>query len=737
MTHLSGLLRASLFFFASQLQAAVLGLGIGGGGAMHGISFDPYQSGHLYLGSDMGLVYESFDLGEHWQPINQNKIRFYVDLNHPSHMGFKPDGTLYWASGGCDPQVSHDRGASWTSLDSLNALLPKNCLQESLRIKYWTFSKADPKRIAVGTTKGLFLSKDGGTSWQVLLADQESFVSLFQDKNTLYQGTSGGIYEVNLSTLQAKPLLQTPLGNAAMGADKAGITFLGMEKTDSDQKRLFIKTSNDSKFNEQTVTMGRFILMSPENSSLMYYVGSPKTVEGEAIWRSEDSGAHWKQVYVSDEYAYKNGAINANPVGLYVGFWDSEFQDCQLSPSANPIIACSGNFFFKRSLDAGLNWKYPYAVLVDPKVPVSRDRFWKSTQLNPVSVFVVKRHPTHPEIIAAGLADIGCVISKDSGQSWRMCNIKNMNSVYDIAFNPANPEQIYAAASSIHDYPEEWHGDIINNAPGGIYVSNDLGENWTLLSPDSEAYNNPYLSLAIDFQPQSCSIYAGTQGKGILASFDCGKNWERLNQGFEPMDSSVNSSEQKGSLIFPRIKISPQTGDVYALHTGNRLWAENNANALHYLPYTGLYQLNKVSKTWKQLGRPAEQKAANGGGLYWKYPIDFAVDWNNPQHLYLVDKATPGTWKIAGLWYSEDGGGKWRQVQQFDDGRRVMILGGKRYLMGWSEPSEPFLYTAGEDNHFQALPVEIPLHRVNDALIEDLGFLFGTFGAGLFRYTFM
>lgn len=716
--------------------AAVIGLGIGGGGAMSGISFDPYQSGHMYIGTDMGLVYESFDSGAHWNPIDQNKISFKADLKHPSHMGFAPNGWLYWAAGGCTPKMSKDRGKTWMEMSELNDLLPKNCFEDHFRIKYWVFSKEAPEWLVVGTTSGLFLSNDAGKIWQRLFQNQESFASLVTDKNTLYHASSAGIFKLDLDTLTSETLLAESLSNATMGADKAGITLVGVEKTDNDKKRLFVKRPGNLSFIQQELSIGDFILMSPANSSLIYYTGSDKVDEGAAIWRSEDAGDHWKQIYFNDEYAYRNGIINPNPIGIYRGFWDSKYNDCQLSSSATPIIACSGNFFFKRSLDNGLTWSYPYSLPVDPKTPISGDSFWKSTQLNPVSVFVIKRHPTNPKLIVAGLADIGCVLSQDNGLSWRMCTIPQMNSIYDVAFNPDNPKQLYAAASSVHDFPQDWHGDIINDAPGGVYFSEDLGLTWTLLSPNSADFKNPYLSLAIDYQQKPCAIYAGTQGKGIIASTDCGLNWQRLNKGFEPEDSSVVSSEQKGSLIFPKIRISPANGDVYALHSGNRLWREDSESALTYVHYTGVYVLNKQTMTWHQLGRPSEIKAPNQGGLYWKYPIDFAVDWNNPEQIYLIDMATAGVWKIGGLWYTGDNGKNWQQVLQYDSGHRIIIKDGRRYLLGWAEPGDSFIYTAAVDNIFKPLDIKIPLPKVNDAQIEDTGYLFGTFGGGIFQFAY-
>lgn len=362
--------------------------------------------------------------------------------------------------------------------------------------------------------------------------------------------------------------------------------------------------------------------------------------------------------------------------------------------------------------------------------PILKDDVWNSTQLNPIAVYSVKRNPGNNDMIVTGVGDITCVLSLDNGKQWRMCNIPYMNSVYDFAFNPTQPNQMYAAASSVHEFPRDWQGDVLVGASGGVFISNDLGVTWRRLTPDTKDFVVPYLSIAIDSKTNPCTIYAGTQGKGIMASFDCGTNWQTLNNGFEPMETSTNSSEQKGALIFPSIKISPVTGEVYALHSGNRFWSDETNT---FIGYTGLYKLDKQSKTWKQLGHPSVVKAPGNGGLYWKYPIDFDVDWNNPNHLYVIDLGTAGTWKIGGVWFSPDEGKTWTQIKQIDFPRRIKRHNDSLYVMSWSPPGEPFMYTSRQNNQFEPMSLRLPLQMVTDGLIDNDQMIFSTDGGGLFR----
>lgn len=100
-------------------------------------------------------------------------------------------------------------------------------------------------------------------------------------------------------------------------------------------------------FTEQLQPIGSFIRMSPTNSSRIYFTGNQSTENGQAVWVSEDTGQHWIQRYTNDADAYKRGIINPNPIGLFVGFWDSGYHDFQVSSNNPDIIAGSANFFLK------------------------------------------------------------------------------------------------------------------------------------------------------------------------------------------------------------------------------------------------------------------------------------------------------------------------------------------------------------------------------------------------------
>ena len=101
----------------------------------------------------------------------------------------------------------------------------------------------------------------------------------------------------------------------------------------------------------------------------------------------------------------------------------------------------------------------------------------------------------------------------------------------------------------------------------------------------------------------------------------------------------------------------------------------------------------------------------------------------------------PGSWKIAGLWYSPDEGKSWQQILQSDLLHRIIKTDKAMYAVGWGEAfAEPgkrgnYLFKSTDNLHFEPMDIELPITTVNDMLIDDESFLFGTFGGGIFKVT--
>ncbi|HKD77760.1 MAG TPA: YCF48-related protein, partial [Ktedonobacterales bacterium] len=124
---------------------------------------DPQHAGTVYAGNDQGKVFLSNDGGQTWTsrsaglPGNANApISALLEQSNDAHLYAGTDGGVYG---------SIDGGQHWTKTGGSGATgsgLPGEDVVDAL-----AFGSADGKTILAGTARGgVYISHDGGTSWQ-------------------------------------------------------------------------------------------------------------------------------------------------------------------------------------------------------------------------------------------------------------------------------------------------------------------------------------------------------------------------------------------------------------------------------------------------------------------------------------------------------------------------------------------------------------------------------------------
>jgi photosystem II stability/assembly factor-like uncharacterized protein len=126
----------------------------------------------------------------------------------------------------------------------------------------------------------------------------------------------------------------------------------------------------------------------------------------------------------------------------------------------------------------------------------------------------------------------GVYRSNDGGKNWQRVFFKDENTgAIDLAFEPGNPQTIYAAMWQTRRPP--WSVYAPSNGPGsGLYRSKDGGEHW---EPVSE-HGLPTEGLGrigIAFAPSNAQrIYVLVDAKegGLYRTDDGGQNWKRVSK---------------------------------------------------------------------------------------------------------------------------------------------------------------------------------------------------------------
>jgi photosystem II stability/assembly factor-like uncharacterized protein len=172
-----------------------------------------------------------------------------------------------------------------------------------------------------------------------------------------------------------------------------------------------------------------------------------------------------------------------------------------------------------KSTDAGATWKrvglatseHIGRLLIDPR--------------NSNVVYVAAQGP----LFAPG-GERGVFKTTDGGQTWQpSLTISADTGVNDLAFDPKNPDVLYASAYQ----RRRAVGQLIGGGPeGGIYKTTNAGRTWTKLSKGLPAGDTGRIALATDGRKSPATVFALINAQlkeaGFYRSDDAGASWSRI-----------------------------------------------------------------------------------------------------------------------------------------------------------------------------------------------------------------
>src|SRR3954454_21262149 len=186
----------------------------------------------------------------------------------------------------------------------------------------------------------------------------------------------------------------------------------------------------------------------------VFYIG----VNNGGVWKTDDYGRTWKPIF-DDQPTGSIGALAiapSDPNTIYVGSGEG---------LQRPDLSVGDGMY--KSTDGGKTWRHlglrdaqqiP-AVLIDPR--------------DPNRLFVAAlRHPYGPN------AERGVFRSTDGGQSFQKVLYKDdRTGAIDLAFDPRNPETVYAVLWQAQQGP--WENGAFSGPNSGLFKSTDGGTTWT------------------------------------------------------------------------------------------------------------------------------------------------------------------------------------------------------------------------------------------------------------------
>lgn len=379
------------------------------------------------------------------------------------------------------------------------------------------------------------------------------------------------------------------------------------------------------------------------------------------VWKSTDAGATWKPVF-DDQPISSIGSIAvapSNPNVVYVGSGEANIRG----------NVAAGNGIYK-STDAGKTW-----TLV-----------WK--QEGQIGTMVV--HPGNADIAYAAVlgrafganAERGVYRTKDGGRTWQQVLKKDADTgASDVALDPSNPSIVFAGLWQARRKP--W--DLVSGGPGsGLHVSRDGGDTWKALTGNGLP-EGTWGKVGVAVAPSDGRrVYALIEAEkgGLFRSDDGGDNWTLVNpsrlirqRAWYYSTITVNPANMD-DLYFPQVPM------VRSIDAGKTL---QTVKGLHHGDHHDLWIDPKNPKRMISANDGGVDVSTNGGESWYAPPLPISqfyhvsVDTRRP---YYVAGAMQDLGTAQGPSMSLSGGGialdAWRAVGGGEAGHVVS---------DWSDPN--------------------------------------------------
>jgi photosystem II stability/assembly factor-like uncharacterized protein len=605
------------------------------GGRVMDIAVSPSAPSTVYAATDNGLVYRSTDSGESsvfLNPAGQEGRLYFGQVNvHPS------DADAVYASG----KRSTDGGQTWTA--------------SAPPVHDVTFNPLDDDVMyARRKTDELWISRDGGTSWDTLaiLENVGPLAISAADTSVLYMPSNGGVRKSEDSgqtweytTLPDDEAQVSPQDIAVHPQDEnTAYLSLGNRKITNG-----IYKTTDGGASWKLVFSGSFIhelAINPDSPDTVYaasgdylssYPGSVvKTTDGGETWKARNEGLP---------------AAKGIPMFLY---------DIEISP-ANPEELYVGLYGWGvyHSENGGATWQ--------------RTRLTAAGTLTNMDIYVDPKQPGH---LYVGTYDQGIFKTADAGTTWTRLDLGVSNTVQtpmrQITFDPNNHSYAYVAGGQY-----------------GVFKSSNGGQSWTLTSLRGSF--DTYLTSVAVHPEHSDTVFAGQRGwlsRDLYRSTNRGKTWTDLNV--------TGGSSSIQDILFapgnPRVLYVATSGRGVVKSTdGGATWTEKNdgfrAAEGEFYPVNAL-DAAKMESGFMLYALQPEEKGRGGvfhsqdGGEEWiamdsslktldenVEPQDVLVDPSDPDRIYVAagqrGQKTMGNFSSGGLFLSEDRGNTWQRITSY------------------------------------------------------------------------
>lgn len=186
----------------------------------------------------------------------------------------------------------------------------------------------------------------------------------------------------------------------------------------------------------------------------------------------------------------------------------------------------------------------------------------------------ISHHPHVSDLVLAGTEPASIFISRNGGDSWRLCpEVANLRDQYGWSL-PYSPE-----AGCVRGFA--FHGSRIYAAVevGGVLVSDNSGERWQLAEgsdghPDFEGPPEPFVYPdvhSIEVHPSSADLVYAPTGGGFYRSNDGGRTWRLLYDCY-CRAAWIDPDDSEHIILGPADYVD-SNGRIEASYDGGQTWS--------------------------------------------------------------------------------------------------------------------------------------------------------------------
>ena len=746
-------------------------IGLSSGGSIYQGNCSPHDPNILTVATDMGGSFITRDAGAHWRTIHFRELGGSNSAAAAFHP--KDPNTIYWVRGASELRVTHDLGKTWVPTGEAQPWRAEQDDQATI-VRIW-LDPGYPEKIFVGAlfkaARKTFVSEDEGKTWRECegvngwlfrVAVERASPA---DKRVYFIGTSEGFFRSDdgARTFSKKvkglpqereprsgpkqPVLdrtagpwpqQTLSGFAAGSNDKdtilyaavpcevkdgklAGGMFRSKDKGENWERCMNARIDQEIKRSEEyalgDIPQYAWLGCCDKNPQRAYVYCSGTSYNPpnhSTIYRTDDSGDSWQEVFFSDPRFNKPG-MECNVETDYETETKGQREQDEMRGlevnAGNPdmVVVVQGRSIHY-TLDAGKTWKSPHRGNV--RVDAEGRKQWSNTGEVVTSTWNYYIDPFDHSRHYICYTDIGFARSLDGGKSWlwegKTIPQQWSNTTYELAFDPEVNGRIWGAFSASHDIPNynAMYGGHKPTLPGGIGVSDDHGASWKALTLPVQL---PAMSIAIDPRSpaEKRTLYASVFGAGVFRSDDGGGTWKAKNNGLDP----------SGKLRCLKLVLH-QDGTLFVATTGDTKKSPAGC---------GLWRSADKGETWTCVTE----------GKNWDWIRDYTVKPGDSKTILLGTSRTD-----PGLQRTTDGGKTWEKI--FEDKNEHYFFGATYHpaKQGWiymtlgEEATKCGLYLSQDDGKSWKPFSQIPfagIQRVTFDPDDPRHIYLSTFGSSIIK----